>query len=149
MKPHELSDLRRRLAKGHEVDEVTGCWVWQRATSVGYGRIKYDGRLGLAHRASYEVHVGPIPAGLQIDHLCRNRACINPEHLEPVTRSENMRRAQPYIGRPDVCMRGHNDHHVNPSGQRQCRACKALTARRRRMIADLESRLVLIDRLAA
>jgi hypothetical protein len=70
-----------------------GCWIWQRALlKNGYGAIKRDGYRGVAHRWYYERYVGPIPAGLEIDHLCRKRACVNPAHLEPVTREENIRR---------------------------------------------------------
>lgn len=74
-----------------------GCWRWTgRLSSAGYGETSGErhGVKVLAHRVSYETFVGPIPDGLHIDHLCRNRACINPEHLEPVTLQENLRRGR-------------------------------------------------------
>jgi hypothetical protein len=71
----------------------TPCWVWQRAfDEQGYGQIRVNGRLRRAPRVYYERENGPIPNGLHLDHLCRNRACVNPTHTEPVTQTENIRR---------------------------------------------------------
>jgi hypothetical protein len=77
------------------VDETTGCWHWQRSKDTyGYGHLWVDGRIQLAHRWSYMTNRGPIPEGLELDHLCRNRACINPDHLEPVSHAQNVRRGR-------------------------------------------------------
>lgn len=72
------------------VDPDTGCWVWQRAIKPeGYGYLTYKGKTTYAHRLFFERVYGPIPKGMDIDHLCRNRACVNPDHMEVVTRQEN------------------------------------------------------------
>lgn len=76
------------VAAGYE----TPCWLWRHAGGVGYGTARVGGRTVNAHRLAYEAFVGPVPEGLELDHLCRVRRCVNPNHLEPVTRSENMRR---------------------------------------------------------
>lgn len=74
----------------------SGCWEWTaNLTAAGYGMLNVgNGKYGYAHRYSWEHMRGPIPAGLTIDHLCRNRRCVNPDHLEPVTQAENNRRAR-------------------------------------------------------
>ena len=69
-----------------------GCWEWQGALNQGYGVATCDGERGRVHRLVYARLVGEPPAGLDLDHLCRNRKCCNPLHLEPVTRAENLRR---------------------------------------------------------
>ena len=75
------------------VDENTGCWQWIGAIDdSGYGEFGLNKKIVYAHRYSWELEHGPIPEGLQIDHLCRNRACVNPVHMELVTTQENTRR---------------------------------------------------------
>jgi hypothetical protein len=108
------------------------CWEWDSISHVdGYGRFRMGGRQWLAHRASYTVLVGPIPEGLNIDHLCRNRRCVNPEHLEPVTQSENLKRS-PLMDRHSHkthCPRGHayEGDNVRLSGvHRHCRTCDSM-----------------------
>lgn len=107
----ELEHLTKlALASGRMLDrclydETTGCVEWLGSVnSSGYGLISFFGPLMLTHRLSYEAHVGPIPEGLHIDHLCRNRLCVRPEHLEPVTPAENNRRAAAAITH---CINGH------------------------------------------
>lgn len=104
------------------------CWTWTAARNpLGYGR--FDS--GFAHRWSYEQEIGPIPAGLTIDHLCRNTSCVSPAHLEPVTNRENILRGEGSSAkraRQTACIHGHpfdaSNTYINPSGWRQCRACK-------------------------
>lgn len=108
-----------------------GCWLWtDKGNGYGYGRLRVDGRNILAHRFSYELHVGPIPPGLELDHLCRVRACVRPDHLEAVTHAENVRRGTWPSALNAVkthCKSGHefNDQntYIRPDGYRDCRVC--------------------------
>lgn len=85
----------RKSSMEYIVNTQTGCWEWQRGKNErGYGVIRVGGRTKKAHRCYYEKYVGEIPGGMTIDHLCRNRACVNPDHLEPVTQTENVRRGR-------------------------------------------------------
>jgi hypothetical protein len=121
------------------VEQTETCWLWTGSLRVnGYGQIQVDGRNVLAHRFSYELLVGPIPDGLTIDHLCCNRACVNPSHMEPVTNVENVMRGESQAARnarSDRCSRGHRFDEENtywrPDGRRSCRKCKARSARKR------------------
>lgn len=75
--------------------EDGACWPWLGSQNdKGYGSACIQGRCGRAHRLIYEFLVGPVPQGLELDHLCRNRLCVNPAHMEPVTHRENVRRAK-------------------------------------------------------
>lgn len=113
----------------------TKCWLWTAGTtSAGYGGFYADGKHLSSHRVSYEMHVGPIQEGFDMDHLCRVHRCINPEHLEPVTHAENVRRGQAgKQGRGKTyCMRGHplSGENLNRyRGRRRCRACADLQRR--------------------
>lgn len=81
---------------GHVVDPDSGCWLWTGAIAKnGYAVAGIPGtaRARVAHRQYYEREKGPVPAGLDLDHTCRRRYCVNPDHLDPVSRSENTRRA--------------------------------------------------------
>lgn len=139
--PVYAETVRGRLVKNSE--DAGGCRIWRRQTiSNGYGRIKIMGfgSKPLAHRVAYILAKGPIPEGLQLDHLCRVRACINPDHLEPVTQVENMARGVVwnYWRDRDACKWGHPLVAENVylyRGARHCRTCRANTDRRRVMKA--------------
>lgn len=118
-----------------KVDKTPTCWLWIGAIgSGGYGNFYISNvgrkiRTTLAHHWAYEQLIGPVPEGLDLDHLCRNRACVNPAHLEPVTRSTNLRRGVGTAGRTE-CPQGHpydeaNTYHDPLTGWRQCRQCRA------------------------
>lgn len=106
------------------------CWVWVACTDTkGYGQFRLDGKMRNAHRVAYEMEVGPIPAGMQLDHICRNRSCVRPDHLEPVTPGENIRRGLSANARKTCCPAGHlyagENLRVESNGSRACRMCRA------------------------
>lgn len=114
-----------------------GCWEWTAArTREGYGRFGLHGRRRQAHRVVYQWLVGPVPDGMVLDHLCRNRACVRPDHLEPVTDKVNVLRGEgpaPRNASKTHCLAGHPYDEENtyrrPDGCRDCRACKRLRER--------------------
>lgn len=124
----------------HVETSPDGCWLWNGTTDRGgYGKAWFDGRMVQAHRAMFQVVAGEIPVGLHLDHLCRVRRCVNPEHLEAVTVGENTRRstAPGVAGQHNAvkthCPAGHLYDEANTymyRGKRNCRACA--NARRRK-----------------
>jgi hypothetical protein len=115
-----------------EIVTESGCWIWLLHTDKeGYGTIWKDGKNYFAHRHYYEMHKGLIPAGLQIDHTCNVRCCVNPYHLDPVTGLENMRRMamrRSKHGLDEVCKHGHafdaDNTRIRKDGRRQCKTCQ-------------------------
>lgn len=117
------------------------CWLWKASTTFGYGQFAPRNKMRplRAHRFAYELLVGPIPEGLELDHLCRVRHCVNPAHLEPVTHRENCLRG---VGRSAInavkteCANGHlydaENTYIDRAGSRHCRACRRITDRLRR-----------------
>lgn len=140
------ASIRLRLIANVVVFE-SGCWLWQRhIDKKGYGKTGHAGKTVMAHRLSYEVFVGPIPPGYDVDHTCHDpktcnltlrcphRRCINPEHLEATTRAENIRRSgsgviNQHQSKKTHCPKGHPYTEPNifwVQGHRQCRECKRL-----------------------
>ncbi len=126
--------MRDRIASS-VVRDGNGCWIWQRSLGrngypqvirIGTGQSPFDS----PYRLSYEEFVGPIPEGLEPDHLCRVHACVNPDHLEPVTKLENWWRGVSVTRVNAVkthCDHGHEfteaNTYIRPNGNRDCRAC--------------------------
>jgi hypothetical protein len=130
-----------------KVDFSGICWEWVASIGTsGYGQFKLNGNMVGAHRVAYQILVGEIPDGLHLDHLCRNRRCVNPDHLDPVTPPENARRAGMVKGMSAVagrmhaakthCPSGHEysdtNTRVNRRGRRVCRTCSLFATRRHR-----------------
>lgn len=139
----ESDRLASAVGRFNDRTEVTKssygiCWLWSGpGDKKGYVRFRNEmNKKAFIHRWSYELFVGPIPEGLTIDHLCRNTNCANPEHLEPVTRIENIARGTQgkYQRDKTHCYRGHpftpENTYVNPEGHRSCRICGRVNGKR-------------------
>lgn len=134
--------VKDRIARNIRRQE-TGCWLWTGSlTNQGYGSMQVDGVGTTAHRAAYQALVGPVPEGLVLDHLCRNRRCCNPAHLEPVRQRENTLRSPIALGAINAakthCPHGHpyDDantyvYHYRNTTVRRCRECARLRAKNR------------------
>lgn len=144
IKDHQPWDIVTGMARGtpverffEKVQQSEDCWQWIGGKkAAGYGQFAVDGRKVIAHRWSYGHFVGPIPNGYEIDHLCRNRGCVNPQHLEAVSVRENRDRR---IAAKTHCVHGHAYTPENTRMQRGadgyvsrvCRSCERAKNRRR------------------
>lgn len=141
---YTLPTLQKKTTRGRYtvhpvVDDATGCHDWPGSTSKkGYGKVYRGGRNWMAHVWYWTQRNGPVPAGLQLDHKCRNRRCCNPDHLEPVTNLENQLRGMApnmIAHRENRCRRGHDltpdNIYSNKNGGRTCRTCALAAAKRR------------------
>lgn len=156
MSRHRTWTPEQRILERVVVDETTGCWIWQKALGGGgYGQFGIGDTVRYAHRFAYELWVGPIPAGMTIDHLCHSndptcpggecvhRRCCNPAHLEVVTRGENVLRGVGFAAvnaRKTHCPQGHeytpeNTFVVKATGWRNCRKCGRERCRARKAAA--------------
>lgn len=135
--PYRKKPVIDRIMARVQVTE-SGCWEWTGArNALGYGKIGVRDDQGqnqncYVHAVVWETRVGPLPSGLELDHLCRNPPCCNPDHLEPVTHQENLRRGgQARRLRIAVCRRGHpygDPPKLDVRGQRVCLICKRVSS---------------------
>lgn len=121
-------------------EQLNGCWLWTRSlNSQGYGKICVgNSETKLVHRVAYEIFKGPIGNGMELDHLCRNPRCCNPDHLEPVSHRENMLRGKTVGAANAIKTHCKNGHELNEANayrfgvKRLCRICRAAAEQRRR-----------------
>jgi hypothetical protein len=144
--------VAERMAYYTLINLETGCHDWLGCKRMGYGQIRVAGRTARAHRVAWELKNGPVPCGLHLDHLCRNRGCVNPAHLEPVTHRENVLRgvgptainvAKTHCGQGHALSGANLDSWTLKHGHRKCVICKRATNRsykasRRRALTCVE-----------
>lgn len=137
-RPYTKRPVLDRLLEKITKNPDTGCWEWQASLDKnGYGQFSINGGVKRSHAIAYELLKGPIPDGHEPDHTCRNRRCINPDHLEPVTHRINIHRGNSPMGinaRKTHCTRGHplseENTWINKRGNRSCKQCSAANLKR-------------------
>ena len=132
-----MLNLPKRFERKIMVDEIRGCWLWTAAVHPkGYGLVRFEGRTHPAHRVVYMLVRGRIERGLQLDHLCRTRHCVNPWHCEQVTAAINTSRGVNHNTSKTHCIRGHEFTLENTyefyEGERLCRECQRERVRKYR-----------------
>ena len=136
---YNKSPLHDRLLSNIRISDDSQCWSWKSPLVQGRAKIKYRYKSLFAYRVAYEYFVGAIPDGLTLDHLCENKGCVNPFHLEPVTQGENVsrhfenRRYERGVGVGGRCLHGHVLDKSNLavySGQIRCKKCNVENALR-------------------
>lgn len=144
LEPEYLGELLTRIENSYKVKE-NGCWEWTKGKfPYGYGKVSVKHKALGAHRIHYQLTKGQVSDDLVIDHLCRNPACINPEHLEAVTQWENNRRGSGISSKNLIkthCVNGHEftkENTVIGKNRRACRTCKVAVGKRRDAQRTLE-----------
>jgi hypothetical protein len=130
---HDNGDgkLPQRVIDKISVDS-DGCWNWTASlTADGYGHLWWQGTMTTAHRTVYELTAGALPDGMVLDHLCRNRRCVNPDHMRVVTRKQNSLENSESVTAVNAakthCHHGHALDMTYPDGRRWCRTCKRMS----------------------
>lgn len=117
-----------------------GCWEWTAATRDGYGLFRVEGKLVSAHRWRWEWDNGPVPEGLELDHLCRNRRCVRPDHIEAVTHKENVRRGDSGWKEAEkkTCPKGHPYDTIDSQGKRRCSICVGARYQKKTKVSEFD-----------
>ena len=135
----EPNEIKRFFTK---VKQKGNCWIWTGAKSKGYGLFRVNNKTNRAHRLSYELFKADIPQGMELDHLCRNPSCVNPEHLEPVTHKVNMLRGEGFASlnaKKTHCSKGHRfTGKRDKQGQRICPTCQNINNHKSRLKMEIK-----------
>lgn len=144
-KKNTIADFWAKVDK----DAPNGCWQWMKPSNQGYADFRFNHHRILVHRFAYELLIGEIPKGFELDHLCRNILCVNPDHLEAVTHRDNIRRGNlhnigSYQRQKTHCPHGHPYNNQNTyrraDGYRRCRICRLLSDRKQRQKRDIHAK---------